>query len=361
MTNTTYNYLIRLQPLDAYFFGGEVTFGNGAGQNYFAKTNPFPQQTAILGVLRHLGYKKVAIGESFDATNASQRQDFGYIRNLSPLFLQYEGSKYYIPGALGSGPEGAFKVSSSGDHIRAWGGEDWKSTRDAPDYKAKDGWEQGLIIGQPTGNKKVDYIKMDQVIKTFTRIGITKNKHGQERKDGFYKQAMARLAKNWEFVVLADLDDEAVGQLPHQIVMPLGAEKVLFNLKVEKLNASKAFSDYFPPERWNHHFPSTSEAVILVSDAFTDTGIYSTCDFAITDTADFRNIRTPKNVSNFGRLKQFARHSPDPVDQLFKSNKYNLLKRGSLLYGMASDITQKLDKEAFLQIGYNHSFILTNI
>ena len=115
--NPAYNYLVRLRPLDYYFFGGEVTFGNNEQQNYYARTQPLPQQTSILGVLRHLGYGKTDIGDSFDAGDPAANVTFGYINRISPLFLYREkngNDHFYLPGPLGYPNGKPFQVLRAG-------------------------------------------------------------------------------------------------------------------------------------------------------------------------------------------------------------------------------------------------------
>lgn len=38
------SYLVTLEPLGDYFFGGEVTFGDARTQNYLVRSNELPQQ-----------------------------------------------------------------------------------------------------------------------------------------------------------------------------------------------------------------------------------------------------------------------------------------------------------------------------
>jgi CRISPR-associated protein Cmr3 len=45
-------YLIKLYPIDRYFFGSDVTFG-ADNSNYFVRSVYFPQQTTLLGMLRY--------------------------------------------------------------------------------------------------------------------------------------------------------------------------------------------------------------------------------------------------------------------------------------------------------------------
>jgi hypothetical protein len=98
MTKTTYTHLITLRPLDIFFFGSERTFGNDEGVNYSAETRRYPQQTTLLGLLRHLGYLDAGIGpdgigESFVADKNVHHSTFGFIKAISPLFFQQQTTK----------------------------------------------------------------------------------------------------------------------------------------------------------------------------------------------------------------------------------------------------------------------------
>ena len=99
-------YRITLTPLDTFFFGGETTFGQDAGANYFAVSNRFPQQTTLLGLLRHQilmqndafplpnANATDLIGEnSFDA---EMKHSFGSIKHLSPIVMQKAGKDYFV-------------------------------------------------------------------------------------------------------------------------------------------------------------------------------------------------------------------------------------------------------------------------
>ena len=57
---TTKKYIVKLTPHDKFFFGGEKNFGQKEKKdddtsitNYFVKSNYFPQQTGVLGFVRH--------------------------------------------------------------------------------------------------------------------------------------------------------------------------------------------------------------------------------------------------------------------------------------------------------------------
>ena len=49
--------LIKLTPLDAFFFGDENTFGMD-NTSYYVRSRKLPQQTSLLGLLRYELLKK---------------------------------------------------------------------------------------------------------------------------------------------------------------------------------------------------------------------------------------------------------------------------------------------------------------
>ena len=113
-------YLITLTPLEPFLFGGDTTFGKHGDKekgSYIVKSMLFPQQSAVLGMLRkemmnQAGYltrkrkgewvdkgeakedaQKLVGVEKFDITK-STKQDFKSIKNISPIFLQKKGKRY---------------------------------------------------------------------------------------------------------------------------------------------------------------------------------------------------------------------------------------------------------------------------
>jgi len=79
--------LVTFTPSDAFFFGGENTFGNGENRNFYAASNAFPQQTTLVGVMRHALFEaghRDKIGQSFVV---GKTPDFGDLKNISPVFI----------------------------------------------------------------------------------------------------------------------------------------------------------------------------------------------------------------------------------------------------------------------------------
>lgn len=345
---TQYSHLVTLAPLDYFFFGGEATFGNGDGQHYYARSNPFPQQTSVLGLLRYLGYKNsLPIGESFDAAGDAN-QHFGYIHQLSPVFLVRELSDgsfdYFIPGPLINEKAELFEVAAAESELEYWN-NGWQPAYQAKNYLAKKGWDQQLV------NAKGHALAFREVFKPLAKIGITKGKHNEPRTDAFYKQDMYKLEKGWRFAVLAHL---AQGNpLSQSAIAPFGAEKALFSIAAKPGDWS--FDVLFPPAIWEKKVTLEVPHIALVSDAFVAADIYEQCCFAMTQLRDFRNIRTPQTVYTTNRFGPIAQTGGSiSSTTLYKSRKYNLLARGSLLWSTdIAALATALDREPFTQIGYN--------
>ena len=111
--------LVKLTPLEPYFFGGDRTFpyvqaGGQRSGGYFIRSLDTPSQTTLFGVLRYLGMQnrnenfglcpsdKARIGaESYDILNPpSGGKGFGLIDSISPLYLLNDGANFYIKTPL---------------------------------------------------------------------------------------------------------------------------------------------------------------------------------------------------------------------------------------------------------------------
>ncbi len=369
-----YRYRIHVKPAGYYFFGGEQTFGEDKEQNYFAKTRPYPQQTSLLGLLRHIGHEhKLDIGNSFDpeVKESGEPNAFGYIRKLSPLFFAEENkgqTRYYLPafraGLNKNGQAELFPLTPSKGKAYAFGQKDSMTAYVFKGYSPKKPLEDYLIA---PGNEKKQIRKLSGLIKTFVKTGINKPRDGSVPEDGFFKQQVAMLPPNWSFCLLADLDEHEAEKLPRQIAMPFGADKCLFSVRMEKLEHPVQFSDLFPPGLWEHTFPQELCCLLLTSDAVLDEKTLTDhTDFACTETVNFRSIYTPKDSINMNDL--WLRSEKNSLDddknppKMSKSSRYMLLKRGSMLYASEEKmemLKKKLDKWSnYRKIGYNHYLMI---
>ena len=121
-------YLVKLKPIDKFFFGGDMTFAIPAGgddrkkenenerfSSYIITSGRFPQQTSLLGMLRFLllrnskffkdgkilegkankeGVKKLIGEKSFMVQKNTG--NFGLIKGLSACFLMNGEEHYYL-------------------------------------------------------------------------------------------------------------------------------------------------------------------------------------------------------------------------------------------------------------------------
>lgn len=341
-------YLILFKPLEAFFFGGEVTFGDGITQNYLVKSNPFPQQTAILGTLRkelliQKGYlrlkkngyildmsKKTEIEnligpESFDISNG--RQKFGVIMGLSPVFLTREGPsgrQFYVQAPMDLLEDGS-RLALPEDPIFGRSNICWHKKEEIPlmqGYEAKTGIPDQFM--DSTGG----LLPLNKVFIPVERIGITKGKEGLTEENAFYKQTAYRLEKGFAFACIADIEEELKSELVF-----MGADRSAFMIEVEKF--TQTFCEVF-----QNINPNPDERIVFLSDGLVAQETYELCRFAITQTVSFRNIRS--STGNYSFRKESRLHT--------------FLKRGSVFFPKdktRGQIKQDLGNLRLQAIGYN--------
>lgn len=335
-------YLLELKPLGSFFFGGEVTFGDGENINYLVKSNLFPQQTTILGMLRkelliQKGYLSITdkgeilkagkeeveslIGpESFDITKADQ--DFGVINKISSVFL-YKSNSSWKKSFFSVAPKdfGLEFVKVPGRACF-----NLKQKEHVPfikKYNAKTGLADFFTNGV------CEPISLDEMFKPVERIGITKGDKGTTEEKGLYKQTTYRLKESFAFACLADIADPWFSLRDSLVFM--GGEKSAFKLTVHDFD--KTFEDVFAAAH-------DDKRAVLLSDAYVKAEIYDYCNFALTETIDFRNIKTSTGKYRFAKEK----------------SKHTFLKKGSVLYpgpGGMAEIKKLMTQNNLNKIGYN--------
>lgn len=396
-------YLITLTPVDTFFFGGEISFNrdkkelkkgeslseeekkmkdfNKSFSSYIVKSNPFPQQTSLLGMLRFLilsnndtlfdiSKNKIRAGLQLDVAeeignssfqlndNDYSKMDFKKIYSISPCFLQRQTNAGWIdlfhsPFDYCLGKVSLKKGESLLDSKRQY-------YPDIEGYKAKDGLEK-FYLGSEHNLKESDIFVEDP------RIGISKNYRGKTEDNAFYKQIFYRFSDEYKenntivkhtlrFAFYAMLDYDFVKE---NYIVSLGGDNSRFILKFQVLkeNADSEdltvdFKDSIPQNSIKKDNFDCYGKVVLLSDAFLKKQDIEKCIFSINNTVSFRFLISTVDTENYYKFSGSKR--------LIRSDeKYNLYQKGSVFYfDNDTDLNAFEDalktKTRFYQIGYNY-------
>ena len=364
-------YIVKLQPLNTFFFGQTDKYKKKKGKeeyvaDYFQRSAYFPQQTALLGTLRYYLLQKNGqipikdtnkalqlIGsKSFDVS--VQNPNFGLINKISPVFIEHtdkNGQENY----LFSNPKDLLDEKTYLKKSRL----SVKSTINAlpyfENYKEKTGLNNFLCN---TDNKKYalnfDETKAPEgIFVEQEKIGIKKSKSGETNEEGYYKQIVYKLNTGNSFAFLADINDETLDKNPSYV--SLGADKSPFKISFEPLSDNNTDIELQISTKLNFSL-SEKLKIVLLSDTYISELKQNDYDFAISNTITFRFLHT--------EVKKGTRYySSDPLKKnrnlISHSDKFNLFERGSVFFfnneKQLDDFALKLKAETnFRQIGYNY-------
>ncbi|ABR54020.1 CRISPR-associated TM1793 family protein [Methanococcus vannielii SB] len=353
------NYLVKLTPIDRYFFGGNETFGDGKNTNYFVRSKEFPQQTSLLGMIKKeiliiTGVYKEdfkeyrekelenTIGKTFKLSDSNQNH--GIINSISPLFLLDNENNIYYKAPL---DYGLTFVKSDGKCN--FGNTEKEYLPFFENYDAKKGLPNKILSTKILSNR-TDY-ELSEIFKEDVRIGINR-KNGEE--DGFYKQIFYRLKEGLSFAFVLNIDENnehakkfKIENDSHKNVCYIGADSSGFKLEIKEINDPSSYimknfteNDIQKGETSSKKF----KRLLLVSDTFLKEEDYceilNLSEFIIGETEKFRNMDTKSNK---------------------KSEKYVFLKRSSVIYSKTENsekIKEKIENgskcyENLNKIGYN--------
>lgn len=344
------NYQIKLTPVENFFFGGEKHTRNAAGDretHYFVESNAYPQQTALLGLIRYYLLLKnntifkdnrIISGSNVDDFigacsfdyNATSTLTYGKISELSPLYMCKGNENYFFA------PLDYTTALKNGFIMEKVIKKKNKITRLMEDklteYTAK---EKGQYITQRLVSNVGNYISTEDVIKDSPQVGNEKTANQAEKENAFYKQNMKRLEKDWSFAIDVELNTES-GVVEETIYLPFGGEKCFFKMEIKQQGR---FSPTLPQDYgWDKlkgtkpgydiRKTATLYSIVCISDCFlADTTLLNTCDFAVNEFVSFRNIQSKTATTN-----KYSGLSSKDKTQLDLSNRFNLLQRGSVLY-----------------------------
>lgn len=375
MTDT---YWVRLKPDHHYFFGGENGLGSGDTRNYLVRSRLWPQQTSLLGMVRYLllrekgwladgkrttppeankliGERSFSLGDM--SSDLDELMDFGGIQQISPIFLQRQKPKskewhrYHVAPFNAEDP-----LQESSDEIW-YGGAEHPFTEAGllKSYQAKVGFAPQLVCatdgeflaGNLRASGKEESTSQTVAMNTSPfiaapQVGIEKGRDGRTKDQAFYKQTFIRLAPNWSFGFYLTVSTGTV--VPERTSIPFGGERSLFHWEANSL------SDKIPDLESETLVQGPNQSrIVLLSDSLVEAEVLDDCQFAVIQEKSFRFLQ-----SENGRTKQHGALSNGP-DTMQKSNRFNLLCAGSVLYPKDTEkVTQRLKKARLRQIGYNH-------
>lgn len=394
MQKNKFTHLVVMRPTGAFYFGGENTFntvmkstrnrrngGLGEIANYFAKSRYWPQQTALLGLLRHamllhhreesrldaspIGKAEVIGAEGF---SGAKPVDFRSLKGLSPVFFLEAG-----PGTApllsvqwhdaGLDNQVGYKLDNDGKPTRETQAVvfeyDLQSGAGYSDFQSVSG---NHLIGIGNYSSKLPFLsRMSSMQNGIHKVMAVEDffcsvvKTGVRKKaseDGFYKQLLYKFKPGYAFAFYVEFE----GEFPlasNRVMMPFGGDQTEVCLEFVSIGNSHP-SPLFTPQVARDGMPTK---ITLLSDAYIDESFSSHCEFVIGDTVDFRYL-----ISELAPVGGYYRGAGNRKVK----RKINLLQRGSVLFTKkASRILALLEGkstiqeydsavQAYRQIGYNY-------
>jgi len=398
-------YLIKLFPIDRFFFGSDVTFGPD-NENYFVRSAYFPQQTTLLGMLRYyllvqnnmldtkgkvIDYKTLEANDligvtGFDSESKSEGE-FGIIKKISPVFIVGPDGEYFVqsreyglqwredklmnkkiqelvPLKLGK-KEGA----GSFDPQQISYFEGFNSKTEFPDL---------LVNARSGAVKYFEYLhqrngeSVNGIFVANEQVGIRLPERGKPRDldKGFYKQIGYTMLPGYGFGFYAKIDNDS-SQLFENGLVRMGADQSWFRIERVLVNEKdQSINDSFSVDKSKsivknlfRRVNSFDEKVVLLSDCYLERDMYETCHFASVSTVPFQYMKIvdPEKPGFLQEAKGAYRLDGAGI-KLKKSKEYRtLLKKGSVLYVRDKQEKDKLiahlaeANKTYHQIGYNYA------
>jgi len=306
-------YLVTLTPLKPFFFGGEKTFSITKDKkvNYFAKSRFFPQQTAILGMIRKtlllqnnllkikrqgewVDNKKVATKLVGDTKfNFYKEIDLGVVDKISPVFI-INDKKYIQKVAID-------KYSFNGEYLEG--------------YNPKEDIYNNFISIDNT-----QCLKIENIFKQIEQIGISK----KDKEDAYFKKISYELKDNFKFAFYVEFNRDDFEF--RDDIISLGGERSTFKMEISPTNEWLEYRD-------------KNGYTTLISDCYINLPIRDYSDFAITSDITFKYLE-----NEFRNKKRVFK----------KSKNINLYQKGSVFIYPKEDLINHINSFKHLQkIGLN--------
>jgi CRISPR type III-B/RAMP module-associated protein Cmr3 len=329
-------YIIKLKPLAPYFFGGEVTFGDGSNQNYLVKSNVLPQPSALLGLVRYevlrcnglLSYSsdkksevdKLIGSKGFDIESPAEA--YGAIKSISPIFIT-DGNLYYTPMPM----DFNHNVSFNSKNRCCYSQDTTKSTPIIDKFSWKTFETYKYWIGN--NNKKVE---SDAIFQFIDQVGITKNNANDNKEKAFFKQTLIDFKDNYQFVFTADVDDSNFGN-DTSVIVPFGGNRSMFEMTIEKIDDNFDWCQIF----YNLH---RDGRLLALGDAYLTNDERNVCQF-------IWGINTPLKYMTRAENNGHNWRKPN------KSQLFHLQSRGSVIFADEEQLNKIKSESNFNKVGLN--------
>ncbi len=332
-------YLVTLRPRGRFFFGGDKAFTSSGEAVYSAQSLYFPQQTALLGMLRlallrqadalevSSASKQIMIGTGFEP-HAEQNNNLGKILSLSPVFVR---------NTLAQQDWKPIGMDFQENHVLpqklVHNGQDvfWLEGYNPKKGELKNRWS--------CGDQRCN---VEDFFETIESVGNKKAQDGKSEDESFFKQTSYRFKRKLNeqeaelaFALYVTFEGQQNFDKVRSVIV--GADQSAFSLELTETNQVESEG-------------VLGSKIVLTSDAYIANyeTLKSYCDFILGHAVPFRYMVAPVS----GKYYQPNR-SP---------KQYNLLARGTVMYPKADKINEAsaVIKEAiaFHQIGYNHFIML---
>ena len=369
-------FKITLEPKDWFFFGGSSTFDNGTKTSYIAHSLLFPQQTALLGMIRYQLLKQnnllfgqggkpdddqviKLIGKKSFSMRDDNQKTYGDILGLSPVFLEeYKDgdekcvTRKLFPLALTNSYNLSFgkdvKVFMT-DRVKKLLIDDSESF----EYKNYDNY---MKYGDKDGNSLLSY----NIFETRMQIGITKNTDFKpekgEKEQNFFKHEMVRFCKNkkgntsFRYAFYVKLNTQ---EIKKDFVF-LGAERSCFDMVVSEVKNDADLKQIYLESHPSMHEQGRIE---LLSPTYVEDieKLRELCNFHWSNTTTFRNITFNKDGKGKLNSGDVSYNRGDIC--------YNMLSAGSVIFfdeANRMEIEKLLNNTHLQTIGYNYFNSMNN-
>lgn len=336
-----FKYIVRLRPVGSYFFGGEVTFGDGANQNYLVCSRILPQASALLGLMRYVILEEHNLLEKDDpkvreswpdligerAFSVEDPQDnYGVILSISPIFVEKRSDdanaeqEIFTPCPMDYGYDVELiserKISYSKGHSKPQCKITKIDCKTPTPFTFKDFHNYEYWV---SSKKDSGLLKASEIFQYDECVGITKNTGLADDEKAYFKQTMIRMAERYNFLfslvtsedilVKSESGEEPVKMDRLSQIVYLGGNRSAFKMTIEPIGDGKDHIDVFKKKL------QKDDRVLLLSDAFIPAEERDKFDFIWGESIDNRY------VSDTHKWRKDNR-----------SSLYHLLGRGSVIY-----------------------------